>query len=373
ARGAIAASMACAAEVTIYRGTWGVPHVFAESTPGAAYGLGDALAEDRINDVVINIRSATGQMAEVFGADHIQRDLIMRLFKNAQRCEAYWKTAPPEVREWGDAYVAGVNAYLAKHPDRKPPFALDLQGWHCLAVSRAMILNWPIEAVFEELARKSSQPPFGSNSFAVAPSRSAENCAMVMTDPHLTWEGLAVFYEARVHAPDIDMCGYWLVGSPLPALGHGRHVAWACTTGGPDTSDVFALKLNPDNPLQYEYENGWTDFVVDSIRIDVQGADPFVQPVLFTELGPVLEPPADGVAYCGASPYWTADRLFEQSIAMVQAKDCEEFYEALTLNQLMEQNILFADRQGNIQYVRLGNTPIRPDGFNWAQPVPWSR
>src|SRR5690606_21739494 len=30
-------------------------------------------------------------------------------------------------------------------------------------------------------------------------------------------------------------------------------------------------------------------------------------------------------------------------------------------------------RQGNIQYVRLGNTPIRPDGFNWAQPVPWSR
>jgi acyl-homoserine-lactone acylase len=82
-----------------------------------------------------------------------------------------------------------------------------------------MILKWPLGTIEDDLHNKKNAPPFGSNAYAVAPSRSAEGCSILMTDPHLTWEGLAVFYEARMHVKEADLCGYFLVGSPLPALG----------------------------------------------------------------------------------------------------------------------------------------------------------
>lgn len=357
---------------TLYRDTWGTPHVYADGLGDAAFTLGYAQAEDRLEDIYKNVRAALGRSAEAFGPQHVQQDYIMRLVHNDTICESYWKNAPAQVRELGDSFMRGVEAFVAEHPERKPTFALKLEGWHCAAIQRMMILNWPLERIMDELHRKKDAPPFGSNSFAVAPARSAANGAIVMTDPHLTWEGMAVFYEARVHAGDYEMCGFWLVGAPLPALGHTGYVAWACTTGGPDTADVYMVKLNPKNPLQYDYNGEWRDFERTSISIAVQGQAAVEKGALYSLYGPVVEDPdpAKGVAYCGASPYLDAPGPFEQSLKMAAAKNCDEFYQALGMNQLMEQNVTFADRQGNIQYVRIGCVPIRPEGYNWSVPVP---
>jgi len=368
-------------QVKLYRDTWGVPHIYADTLGNAAYAMGYAQAEDRLEDVYRNVRTATGTMAEAFGPQYAEQDYIMRLVKNAERCEQYWKTAPAHLKEIGDRFMRGIEAYLKEHPERKPEFATELHGWQCAAIGRAMILNWPLETLMNELARKAQAPPFGSNSFAVSPSRSAEGCAIIMTDPHLTWEGMAVFHEARVHAARIsdhntggayDQCGFWLVGSPLPALGHSGQVAWACTTGGPDTSDVYMVKLNPKNPLQYEYNGQWRDFEQTMISIAVKGQQPQQKPALYSIYGPVMAEPdlAKSVAYCGASPYLEADGLFEQMYRMSTARSCEEFYDALSMRQMMEQNTTFADTQGNIQYVRNGCVPIRPEGYNWSVPVP---
>jgi acyl-homoserine-lactone acylase len=363
-----------APSATLFRDSWGVPHVYADTLGAAVYALGYAQAEDRIDDLFTNIRTAVGSMAEAFGPEYLEQDYVMRLVQNAERSARYWETAPENVRELGDMFMRGVQKWLDQHPEKAPAFATPLHGWQCLAIGRAMTLKWPLEALMGELAHKRNARPFASNSFAVSPARSAGQAAILMTDPHLTWEGMAVFHEARVHAGAVGMAGFWLVGSPLPALGHGNHVAWACTTGGPDTSDVYMLTLNPDDPLQYQFDEGWHDFEIERLSIEVLGQDPVERPVIYSALGPLLEPPdpATGIAYCGASPYFTADRLLEQMLAMVCARDVDEFYEALRMKQLMEQNVMVADRAGNIRYVRNGATPIRPDGFNWKAPVPWS-
>jgi acyl-homoserine lactone acylase PvdQ len=363
---------AAAGPVTLRRDTWGVPHIEAVSPADAAFAIGYAQAEDRLEDIYKNIRMAVGTMAEAFGPNYVQQDYIMRLVKNAERCEAYWRTAPAHLKELGDGFIRGVEAYLKEHPERKPAFATELHGWQCAAIGRTMILNWPLETLMNELARKAQAVPFGSNSFAVSPLRSAAGCAIVMTDPHLTWEGMAVFHEARVHAGAYDQCGFWLVGSPLPALGHSGYVAWACTTGGPDTSDVYMVKLNPKNPLQYQYNGEWRNFEQEMITIAVKGQPPQQKPALYSIYGPVMAEPdlAKGIAYCGASPYLEADKLFEQTYRMSTARSCAEFYEALSMLQMMEENITFADTQGNIQYVRNGCVPIRPEGYNWSVPVP---
>jgi acyl-homoserine lactone acylase PvdQ len=359
-------------QATIYRDTWGVPHIYADTWPEAAYALGYAQAEDRLEDIYKNIRTAIGTMAEAFGEEYVDQDYILRLFKNADVMEEYWKTAPDYLREIADSFMRGVDAYVAEHPEKKPEFALDLYGWQGAAVGRAMILQWPLGVLKDEVDKKKEAPAFGSNAFAVAPSRSAEGCAILMTDPHLTWEGMAVFYEARLHTKEEDLCGYFLVGSPAPALAHNANVAWACTTGGPDTSDVYMVKLNPQNFTQYEYNGTWRTFEAKSITINVKDKTPQVKPALYSLYGPLVDMPDTnrGIAYCGATPYYDQTSLFEQMYKMAKARNCDEFYEALAMNQFMEQNVLFADRDGNVQYVRTGRTPIRPEGYDWSVPVP---
>lgn len=359
-------------KVTLYRDTWGVPHVYADTYADAAFALGYAQAEDRLKDIYENVRTAVGTMAEAFGEKYVTQDYMMQLARNAEICQEYWKTAPEHIRAMGDNFMAGVHAYVTEHPEKKPETACELAGWQCAAIGRAMILQWPVGTIMDDLKNKGEAPAFGSNAFAIAPSRSAEGCAILMTDPHLTWEGMAVFTEASVHAADGENCGFFLVGSPMPVLGHSSHVAWACTTGGPDTSDVYMVKLNPENAMQYQYDGEWKDFEMKEIEVKVKGGQSVIRPAFYSIYGPVVEEPdlKRNIAYCGASPYLKATRLFEQMYKMSLAKSCDDFYEGLALNQMMEQNLLFADRDGNIQYVRNGCTPIRPDGYNWNAPVP---
>ncbi|MDQ1257170.1 MAG: acyl-homoserine-lactone acylase, partial [Candidatus Hydrogenedentes bacterium] len=336
----------------------------------AAFGMGYAQAQDRLDDIYKNIRTAPGTMAEVFGEEHVEMDYIVRLMRNAELCQKYWDEAPQEIRDLGDGYMDGVKAFIAEHPEKVPEFACDLYGWQCGAVGRLMILQWPLGTIQDELNRKGEEPPFGSNGWAVAPSRSADGCAIHLTDPHLTWEGMQVFYEARVHCEAFEACAYFIVGSPLPGLGHSRDIAWACTTGGPDTADVYAMKLDPNIPMVYEYDGQMKAAEMKPIVIPVKDKDPVQMPALYTINGPAVSEPENGVLYAGNTPYLDDPGVFQQMYEMVKAKNCDEFYKALSMNHFMEQNVMFADREGNIQYVRTGRVPIRPEGFDWSKPVP---
>ncbi len=297
----------------------------------------------------------------------------MRLTKNAERAREAYGSAPAELRAILDAFVRGVEAYEAEHPARRPEWAVELEPWHAIALGQAMILRWPLGNIQDELRNTRNSNGFGSNQWAVAPERSAENVPILLTDPHLTWEGLAVFYEAHVFGDQLQMQGFFLVGSPLLALGHNGNVGWAATTGGPDTSDIYEMKLNPNNPMQYEYDGEFRNARVEFIQIPVKGRDqPVARPAGYTHLGPLFAEPdyEKGVAYVGATPYFESEHLVEQFYGMCLAKNCDEFYDALGMNEYFEQNVMFADRDGNIQYVRVGRVPIRPEGYDWSQAVP---
>ena len=366
-------AFAQAQDATLYRDTWGVPHVYADSLVEAAYALGYAQAEDRLEDIYKNVRTATGTMAAAYGEEFVDQDFYLRVFKNAEFCEQYWDNAPANIRDICDSFMKGVASYVKENPDKDLDSATPLYGWHCVAIGRTMLLNWPLGVLQDEVKAKHQAPGFGSNAYAVAPSRSAEGCPILMTDPHLTWEGMAVFYEAQMHTKAEDLCGYFIVGSPLPVLGHSAHCSWACTTGGPDTSDVYMVKLKPYSLLEYEYNGAWHPMEVDIISIEVKDGKTQNKPALYSLYGPVLEFPdvEKGIAYCGATPYYDQVGMMEQMYAMAQARNYDEFYNALGMNQFMEQNILFADRDGNIGYVRTGRTPIRPEGnYDWSVPVP---
>ena len=358
---------------TIYRDEWGVPHIFAETDADAAYALGYAQAEDRLADIFINIRSAIGSLSEVVGEEAIQRDYLFRLVRNAEMAQKQYSEAPPEVRELGENLVKGIQAYMKQHPEDVPDYAIELESWHPDAVGRCLILQWPIGTIMDDMNNRKEPPAMGSNSWVVSPKRSATGGAILLTDPHLTWEGLQVFYEARVHGDKLHMSGFFILGTPLVGLGHTDHVGWAMTTGGPDTSDAYELTLNPQNPMQYQYDDEWLDAEISQITFPVKGQEaPFSQIAAYTIHGPVVgEPDLENfVAYAGASPYFEDTGLPSQQYKMVTAKNANEFHDALAMNHLFEQNVSFADTEGNIGYVRTGRVPIRPAGFDFSAPVP---
>lgn len=359
-------------QVTIYRDTWGIPHIYADTLLAAAYATGYAQAEDRLTDILIHVRMATGTMSEAFGPTHVQDDYVIRLFRNPEVCREYWEVAPRHIRELGDGYMQGVKAYMAEHPEKVPEWAPDLYGWQCAAIGRAMLLNWPVGTIMDDLNNRKKDPGIGSNEWAVTPARSAEGCPILLTDPHLTWEGMALFHEARIHGGDLHMTGFFIVGTPLVAIGHNNDIGWACTTGGPDTSDVYELTLNPDNPMQYQYDVGWRDLKAVTFVIPVKGEAPVEKTALYSHYGPIMAEPdlKNHVAYAGATPYLDSARFFEQMYAMNMARNTDEFYQALAMNEYFEQNIMFAGRDGNVRYVRTGRVPVRPKGYDWNAPVP---
>jgi len=370
-------------EVTVYRDEWGVPHVYADTAAAGAYGLGYAQAEDRLGDIYEAVRTGMGTMSEAFGKKHIQTDYIMRLWKNEELSREYWETATPHIKDVVVAFVEGIRAYEAKHPEKVPEHAMKLEPWMLLTVGRAMTLRWPVGTIMDDLkeGERRASPPEGSpgstgmrsNQWAVARERTAENIPILLTDPHLTWEGLAVLYEARVHAGDLHMNGYFLIGSPIVGIGHTEKVGWAMTTGGPDTSDVYEMKIRVFPKPQYEYDGEWRDATVTSIEIPVKGGGTVKQPAFYTHLGPVMKEPdlVKGTAMVGASPYFEEKiNLFEQSWNMAVSENVHEFFDALGMSNLNEQNLMFADTSGEIGYLRSGATPIRPDGYDWDAPVP---
>jgi acyl-homoserine-lactone acylase len=368
------AQPAAAQEATLYRDTWGVPHVYSDTEEAGMFALGYAQAEDRLADIYLAVRTAIGRMAEVQGPQMLQQDYLMRLTRNDAIHQEYLaQEAPEQLRRNLNAFVEGVRAYIEEHPDESAEVAIDLEPWHPLAVGRAMILRWPIGTVMGDLQRgkETQKPNMGSNQWAVAPSRSADGSAILLSDPHLTWEGLAVLYEARFHGGDLHMNGYYVIGSPMLGIGHNQSVGWALTTGGPDTSDVYRIQFRLAPAPQYKYDDGWKPVQMESFTIPVKDSSPVIRPAFYTHLGPVISEPdvATGTAFVGASPYFEQTGLYQQFYDMAKAKDVHEFNEALAAHQYNEQNVMSADTQGNIAYVRNGATPIRPEGFDWTRPV----
>jgi len=367
---------AAAAErkVTIHRDQWGVPHVYAETAADGAYGLGYAQAEDRLGDIYQGIRTGMGTMSEAFGKQYVDQDYIMRLCRNEEIAKKGMANASAETRAIVESFTAGIQAYVDEHPEEVPEYAVKLEPWKILTIGRAMILRWPLGTIMDEKDNKLDRkgPPMGSNEWAVAPSRSANNVPILLSDPHLTWEGLAVLYEARVHAAELQMNGFFVIGSPILAIGHNEHVGWALTTGGPDTADVYEMKVRMKSQLEYEYDGEWKPFKMEMYAIPVKGSVPVLRPALYSHLGPVIEAPdlKKGTALVGAAPLVTMSGMMEQGYAMVTSKSAEEFFQAVGKGEFNEQNIMFADVKGTIGYVRCGVTPIRAEGYDWDRPVP---
>ncbi len=373
--GSPALSAAETTETTLYRDEFGIPHVYAPSLDAAAFAIGYAQAEDRLEELLKNYRRASGTMSEVFGPANFRNDMLARTFRHEEISREKYSQISPKLRAMIESYQAGIKTFMKEHPDQVPTWAQEIHPWDVVALGRFIIWGWPLGEAGAKLLRAGIQPDdvgyHGSNEILIGPSRTALKVPIAVVDPHLSWYGEFRFYQIRIYAGDFNVSGVSVLGTPMPSLGHSRYCSIAMTTGGPDTSDVFEEELNPDNPHQYRYDGQWRDLTIRKVRIGVKTGDKVVwkEPELeYSQHGPIVAH-KKGKAYAMAIPYYEEVGLMDQTYDTMTARNLAEMKQALAHLQLMSQNVMVATVQGDIYYVRNGRVPVRAPGTNPSRPI----
>ena len=130
-----------AANVTITRDDWGIPHVVGKTDADAVFGALYAQAEDDFNRVETNVINALGRLAEAEGESAVYRDLRMKLFVEPDTLQALYRASPPWLKKLMDAFADGLNFYLYKHPEVTPRV---IRRWNGLASRKKIpsVPNW---------------------------------------------------------------------------------------------------------------------------------------------------------------------------------------------------------------------------------------
>ena len=369
-------TVAAADEAIIYRDEYGIPHVFASTLEAAAYAIGYAQAEDRLEELLKNYRRANGTMSEVFGPDFYRSDLIQRMWRHSEVSREKYNQVSPKMRASIEAFIDGVKAFMREHPEQVPKWAQEIHPWDVIALGRYIIWGWPLGEAGGDLQRGGLQPDpavyRGSNEMLIAANRTAMNAPIAVIDPHLSWYGEFRFYQVRIYAGDYNVSGVSILGVPFPSLGHSRYCSVAMTTGGPDTSDIYEEELNPSNPRQYRYDGQWRDMKVVKEKIGVKKNETIdwrEVEIEYTGHGPIVAH-KDGKAYSMAIPYAGEVGLTDQIHEMMTSRNLDEMKRALSHLQLMAQNIMVGTVQGDIFYLRNGRVPIRAKGVDPSKPIP---
>ena len=440
--------------VEILRDGHGISHIYAQNEHDLFFAQGYVAATDRLFQLELWRRQATGTVAELLGPRELQRDIGARLFKFRGNMQTELAHYHPRGAAIIQSFVDGINAYIAE--TERDPAKLPLEfrllntkpgRWttevaisrHAgllgnitdeLTTTRAVaavgpqlvkqienyhpgdpdltldakldksLLSAPILALYQAFraplrfqstdvapavraSRETSlnlirvadsayddlmtnhRRDIGSNNWVVGPSRTLNGSAILANDPHRAQSIPSLRYWVHLVAPGWNVIGGGEPSVPGISVGHNEYGAWGLTIFATDGEDLYVYETNPANPRQYRYKGAWETMRSVRESIPVKGANPADVTLRYTRHGPVVyEDTAHHVAYAvraawlepGSSPYLA-------SLRMDQAKTWEEFRDACAYSNIPGENMIWADKLGNIGWQSVGIAPIRT---NWS-------
>ena len=409
--------------VTVIRDEWGIPHIYAETQADLFFAQGFVAAQDRLWQMDLWRRVGEGKLAEVVGKSAVERDRFARLLRYRGNMEAEWKSYAPDAQQIIEAFVGGVNAWIAETGDRLP-IEFKLAGYRpepwtpevCLTrmAGYVMTRNAPMEVLRGQLAHQygakfvdewveadpprrleipggldlagigprilaaansaggpvSFNPSDGSNNWVVDGSMTASGKPLLANDPHRTIALPSLRYLVHLVGPGWNVIGAGEPTLPGVAAGHNERVAFGFTIVGIDQQDIYVEELNPANPLEYRYRGRWEKMRVEREQIWVKGeAQPREIELKFTVHGPVIHEEgarhrAYALRWVGSEP-GTAGYL--ASLTLNRVRNWPEFLKAMERWKVPSENLIYADVEGNIGWVAAGLTPIRR---NWSGMIP---
>lgn len=376
-------------QVTIRRTEYGIPHILAESEEAAAFGFAWAQCEDHFPLMYKAMVRGRSEVSLRYGAteSNIEYDLQTRQLRARKLAVDSYHLLPADYRSVIAGFAAGVNAYMAAHPEETEPWMTPvtahdvISAWQ-LAVMRFTFLRGNIIGRFAEAMTKSDaalalpiaqDESFGSNAIALSPSRTASGRAMLLNNPHQPWSEEAHYYEAHVTVPGVyDFYGSTFIGGHMLTTGFNRYLGWAHTVNHPDLEEFYEVTLDPERPGQYLFDGGSVPFETETVVVEAAGQAPRSRESWWSPLGPVVYKTAEK-AYILRSAGQGQYRTGLQWYRMAQAQNFAQFREALAMQALPMFNVIYADRDGNIMYLWNGTVPKLPHPSHRFEAVPAAR
>jgi penicillin G amidase len=421
------------AAVEIKRDAHGIPTITAASERDAAFALGFVHAQDRLFQMDVSRRYGAGRLSEWLGPTTVSIDRFMRTLGLYRLAEQQYALLSPGLRATLDAYAAGVNAYLGQHrgawpieyyllgatPEPWRPadtlvwgklMALQLSGsfrselMHARLAQRlkpeelailyppypgdapvtlgdlAALRDLPLDRIYASLPAIVG-PVFASNNWVVDGKHTQSGKPLLANDPHLGLSAPSIWYLARIETPDVSLAGVTSPGGPFAVLGHNAHIAWGFTTTESDVSDLYVERIDPADQTRYETPEGPQPFLVRREEIGVRGADPVTVDVRATRHGPVISDlggnygkaaTAETVLALRATWLDPDDRTPDAAWALNHARNWQEFRDGLKDFAAPQQNMVYADVDGNIGFIAPARVPIRGKGDGWLPAPGWS-
>ncbi len=213
----------------------------------------------------------------------------------------------------------------------------------------------------------------GSNSWVIAPHRSATGSAVLCNDPHLRMTLPPIWYLMHLRAQSsptpaegYEAWGASVPGSPCIHIGHNRWIAWGITAAVCDDVDIYREKIHRLEPDWYISGHEWRPMARRDEAIRIRGGDTVKRTVRLTRHGPVISDFDSDVRGSEVlSVRWTAHEPgqdFQSLYGVNQARDWTQFLESLSFHTAPALNFVYADRRGNIGYSLAGKIPNRPRG-----------
>ena len=126
-------------EAKIERDEWGIAHVSGKTDADAIFSMIYAQAEDDFPRIERNYLVSLGRLAEADGEKALWQDLRQRLWMAPAVLQENYATSPAWLRKLMDAWAAGLNAYLADHPEVKPKVLTHFEPWMALSFTEGSI------------------------------------------------------------------------------------------------------------------------------------------------------------------------------------------------------------------------------------------
>jgi penicillin amidase len=407
--------------VTVVRDRAGVAHIDASSMEDAAFAMGVVHAQERLWQLDLTRRVASGRISEMAGSEGLGADRFLRRVGLRRIAEEEAELLDGEAGAMLDAYAAGVNAVideggrlplefslLRMRPERWRPvdsiacaklLALGLSmNWDSelqrLRLLRAvgpevaarLELAYPetnptilaatvrtagprageeLLALYSQAARWLPSPVGASNAWAVTGARSATGRPLLCNDPHLAPSLPSVWFTAHIRASgDFETTGVTLPGQPFPIIGHNRRIAWGYTNSFADCQDLVLEQFDAPGANRYRTESGWLPTRIEREVIHVKGGGDEVEEVVITRHGPIVERCDDAASgrWLGLALQWTALTpacAAKTVLDLQRATNWPTFRAAFASLDAPSQNAVYADVNGHIGYFCNGRIPVR--------------
>ena len=411
-------------ETEVYFDNYGIPHIYSQNMEDAYKTLGYVHAQDRLFQMDLTRRVGSGKLSEIFGQDLVETDRFFKTLGISRQAkkDLYLLLENKKSDQYKIimAYLEGVNTFIEKgnwpveykllgvEPEKFEPINMvEAAGYMAFSFAftlrteplidfilktypdsayiagmnithpegQTIISNYKekdtllaelslkIDALMEDLPLPILQ---GSNSWAIAPSKTKSNKVIFCNDTHIKFSQPQSWYESHIEYPGFSFYGNYLAGVPFALIGHNRKMAWGLTMFENDDADLYFEIIDEDNS-KYKFDNNWKDLKVFSEEIKIKGEESQTVTIRETQNGPIISDFLPVKVEHPISFWWTytkfPNRLMEAFYLLNNAQNIQDAEKAASMIHAPGLNVNYGDASGNIAWWGCAKMVKRPEGM----------